>query len=174
MKITFGASGSAASAAGSSRSAVSVLTPWRSRRSRSVGSEKRETAMTRRAGLRARRAMRARVGPIFPPAPRIRRSPGNRRRTSVTPRWDGIVALPGLPQSAGRDRSHAGPVQPFTARFSFFTLRAHSPASPSARTPARRGRCRSAGAGRSSAPCPAASLPIARPTLAAGPSRRAP
>lgn len=44
------------------------------------GEEKRETAMIRRgvpAASEARLAMRASVGPIFPPAPRMRMSPGS-------------------------------------------------------------------------------------------------
>src|SRR6516162_2262981 len=81
MYMTFGASGRLASDAGWSRSQLMVSMSQDCKRRGSCEEEKRETAMTRR-GVAARSeallAMRARVGPILPPAPRTRTSPGSR------------------------------------------------------------------------------------------------
>ena len=55
-----------------------VSTPRDSSRTRSLRLEKRETAITLprlEPASSARLAIRARVGPIFPPAPRTRMSP---------------------------------------------------------------------------------------------------
>ncbi len=48
-----------------------------------VADDQRETAITRRESRRARAAMRARVGPILPPAPRMMTSPGQASRAAV-------------------------------------------------------------------------------------------
>src|SRR5665213_412224 len=88
MKITLGASGSAATAVRSRRSHLIVSIPWsRSERSE-LACENLETAMTRSRrpiASRARRAMRASVGPILPAAPSTTMSPGVDRRASSVP-----------------------------------------------------------------------------------------
>ena len=58
-----------------------------SRLGQGAGSENRATAITRRArpaSRVARTASRARLGPIFPPAPRMRMSPSSTRIASIT------------------------------------------------------------------------------------------
>ncbi len=78
MKTTFGERGSLSSAARSSRSQRMHSTPLFSSLSCNPSSLKRATPMTRRRGT-ARFAMRARVGPILPPTPSTRMSPGRAR-----------------------------------------------------------------------------------------------
>ncbi len=80
MKRMFGTSGRDCSARSSSRSARRVSTPHPFSWAIAPASEKRATPMTRRvtpAASEARLAMRARVGPILPAAPRTRRSPSD-------------------------------------------------------------------------------------------------
>ena len=89
VKMTLGASGSAAIAARSSRSQAMVSTPAAASRSRTAGSLKRATPTTRRAGV-ARLARRASVGPILPATPRIIRSPST-LASSSTSAWLGSV-----------------------------------------------------------------------------------
>jgi len=65
-----------------------VVIPAESRRARVSTSEKREAAMTLASEpteSRARRAIVAIEGPIFPPAPKRRMSPSTAARTSPTP-----------------------------------------------------------------------------------------
>jgi hypothetical protein len=66
-------------------------TPCDSSFSRRPFSEKRATPITRRSGS-ARLAMRASVGPILPPTPRIRMSPGARARSAASA-GDGRVMI---------------------------------------------------------------------------------
>ena len=76
IQSTEGAAGSAATAAGSARSARRVCTPWACNALSVAVLEKRDTAITRRVvSAMARRAIRATVGPIFPPAPNTSTSP---------------------------------------------------------------------------------------------------
>src|SRR5262249_13538007 len=78
MKITFGISGTLAKAPGLNRSHAIVSTPHFSRSQRMDSSENLDTATTRLlrpASRMARRTSFAKLGPIFPPAPRIRMSP---------------------------------------------------------------------------------------------------
>ena len=83
MNTTFGASVNFASASRDSRSASMHSIPCCSSRSRRPGSEKRATPMTRRPES-ARLAIRAKVGPIFPPTPSTTRSPGTRSSVSIS------------------------------------------------------------------------------------------
>ena len=83
MKITFGASGRRATASGSSRSQRIVSTPASFSARSAAADDQRETAITRRESLRARAAMRASVGPILPPAPRMMMSPGHDSSAAV-------------------------------------------------------------------------------------------
>src|SRR5690606_21863033 len=79
----------------SSRSAFTTLTPASSSRLATASSEKRDTAITRAplpAASSALRASIARLGPIFPPAPRSRRSPSTRRMSS-TRRGEGSASF---------------------------------------------------------------------------------
>src|SRR5262245_40387631 len=88
MATTFSASGRRSSWPGSSRPRPTGSTPWARRRSASPGLEKRATPKTRRrapVASNARRVMRASVGPILPPTPRMARSPGSRVSASMAP-----------------------------------------------------------------------------------------
>jgi hypothetical protein len=79
-KMTLGVSGSDASEAQSVRSARTTSIPDSASCSASGPLPKRETASTLRGGpasSAALRTMRATVGPILPPAPRIATSPGH-------------------------------------------------------------------------------------------------
>src|SRR5438874_3631128 len=91
MKITLGASGSPERAPGSSRLHEMVSMPHDSSISGRLGWEKRATAIIR-FDPEARLARRARLGPIFPPAPRINRSPSS-------------AAMAAVSASLGRDNS---------------------------------------------------------------------
>ncbi len=89
MKTTFGAAGRRATAARSRRSHSIVCTPTAVSADRRPGSLKRATPITSRSGT-ARFARRASVGPILPPTPSSRMSPGARSR-SATSAADGVV-----------------------------------------------------------------------------------
>src|SRR5882724_733749 len=81
MKMTFGASGNFESAPGSRRSATRVSMPSGAKLSRRRLSENRATAtiLLRTPALSAAlRARLAKLGPIFPPAPRMSKSPASR------------------------------------------------------------------------------------------------
>src|SRR3984893_6753209 len=80
MKITFRMSGNLERAPGCRRSTANVSMPSDARLARSGFSEKRATAMMflrMPAFSAARWALRARLGPIFPPAPKISKSPSS-------------------------------------------------------------------------------------------------
>ena len=85
MNTTLAHCGRAAIASRSSRSQAMVSMPCACRPSRTPGSLKRATAITRRPGM-ALRASRASVGPILPPTPRISRSPSMRARSRIRSR----------------------------------------------------------------------------------------
>src|SRR5256885_16882502 len=82
-----GASGRAESDCGSSKSQRSVSTPHICDCDSNLEDEKRETPITRRedpAMSDALFAMRARVGPIFPPTPKTRMSPSRAASVRMT------------------------------------------------------------------------------------------
>ena len=89
MNTTLAAFGSFSSAARSSRSAEIGSTPALTSASRTPGSLKRATPITRLAGA-ARLARRASVGPILPPTPSTMMSPGVLARSAISAS-DGVV-----------------------------------------------------------------------------------
>ncbi len=84
MNTTFSTRGRRSIASRSSRSQAMHSTPWDSSCARSPGSVKRATPITRFAGA-ARRASRARVGPILPPTPSTRMPPESRSSSATSP-----------------------------------------------------------------------------------------
>ena len=101
IKSTLGASGNSRTESVSNKSQVTVSTPEASKRNLTSESENLATAITfaeQPARSIAFLAIFARVGPIFPPAPRTRISPDNSEKSETK-------ASPGSDKCASRERT---------------------------------------------------------------------
>jgi len=101
--MTLGASGNFAREVGSRRSQLIVSMPQDRSFAGSCGEEKRETAMIRREipdASEARLAMRASVGPILPPQPSTRMSPGSAASARTVDSWGSLSASSSASTSA--------------------------------------------------------------------------
>ena len=107
MNTTLAALGRRSSASRSSKSADTASTPARASASRTPGSLKRATPITRLPSGAARLASRARVGPILPPTPSTRMSPCSVLR-SATNAGDGVVMKSSSASTPSKRSGNAG------------------------------------------------------------------